>query len=302
MLHLLILAAGLGRRFGGDKQRAPVGPGGAWILDYTIADALESGFESVVCVVRPEIEAAVRRHLEVRFGGRIRLALAEQTLERALPPGSSPPPDRLRPWGTAHAVLCAEPFIDGPFAVANADDLYGLGALVALADALRGGARGWALVAYPLGETLSPHGAVNRGLCRVGEGDVLQAVEEVEAIRADGSGRLSGSRKGYPVALRRDDWISMNLWGLDPTVFPILRAAFEAFVGGPAGLDRSAGLGGADPRVDELALPDVIGAAVARGEARVRVLREGREWIGMTHAADRDRVERALAERGEPAG
>ncbi|NNK61826.1 MAG: hypothetical protein HKO98_01350, partial [Gemmatimonadetes bacterium] len=127
-------------------------------------------------------------------------------------------------------------------------------------------------------------------LCRVGEGDVLQAVEEVEAIRADGSGRLSGSRKGHPVALRADDWISMNLWGLDPTVFPILRAAFEAFVGG------------ADPRVDELALPDVIGAAVARGEARVRVLREGREWIGMTHAADRDRVERALAERGEPAG
>jgi hypothetical protein len=312
MLHLVLLAAGLGRRFGGDKQQAPVGPGGAWIMDYTVADALGGGFESVVCVVRPDNEAAVREHLEERFGGRIGIATVEQTPATAWPAGRPLPPGRRKPWGTAHAVLCAAPHLDGPFAVANADDHYGPEAIAALAAALRdptgardrgesaphsGGPAEWALVAYPLADTLSPHGGVNRGLCRIGPDGRLRSVEEVEGIRADAEGRLSGVRDGRTVPLRPDDRISMNLWGLDPAAVPILREAFEAFVDGLAA--ATAGPAGA-ASAGELALPDVIGAAVVSGAARVRVLPEGRGWVGMTWPADRTGVERALAERGEP--
>lgn len=223
-LTLVVLAAGMGSRYGGMKQLEPVGPGGATLMDYSVHDAILAGFHRVVFVIRPNMEEAFGAFAAARFGRRIEVATAHQRLE-AVPPGVVIPPGRAKPWGTSHAVLAAEAVTRGPFAVVNADDFYGRAAIAAAAAFLRepGDQRTptFALVAYPLAGTLSPTGGVNRGICRVDAAGWLQAIEEVKDIRP-------APAPPYP----RSTVVSMNLWCFTPAVFPLIRDGFATFLAG----------------------------------------------------------------------
>jgi NDP-sugar pyrophosphorylase family protein len=260
---LVVLAAGVGRRYGGLKQTDPVGPGGAAIPEYTAFDAHRAGFERVVLIVRAEIEEAIRSSIGARIARRLPVAYVRQSMD--LPPG------RTKPWGTAHAVLCAEGAIGGPFAVANADDLYGREAIEDLGRFLRDEPRGWALVGYPLRETLSAEGGVSRGVCRVSPDGWLQRIEEMH---------------GVTPATAPPATVSMNLWGFRPDLFALLREGFDRF-------GRTHG-GSAEA---EFLLPTLVQEAIESGRARVRVLPARSRWCGITHPADRDRAARLLADR-----
>ena len=303
---VVVLAAGLGSRFGGPKQLEPVGPGGHAILDYTLADATRAGFRRAVVVVRPELEAATARHLRERGAGGVPWRLALQTLDAALPggatggaPGGSEEGraaargpasrGRTKPWGTAHAALVGAREVDAPFAVANADDHYGAGSWSCLG--------GWveevdgpeaAAVGFRLGDTLSEHGGVSRGLLLCGADGALERIAEATHVRREEDGVVRGTVEGERRTLAADDRISMNLWGFTPGVVPLLEDAFRDFLAAGPGPD------------DELHLPDAVGRAVAAGRLGARVLPCGEGWAGMTWPGDRPAVRRRLAERGPP--
>lgn len=302
---VVLLAAGLGSRFGGLKQLAPVGPGGAAILDYTLVDAARAGFARATVVVRPGIEDAVARHLARTGAGGLPWTLARQTPDAALPHGIEPPAGREKPWGTAHAVLAAAPALDGPFAVANGDDHYGPSAWRRLGQWLRndgGSSRPApaerqtvpraALVGYRLADTLTEHGGVSRAVCAADDDGRLGRIAEATDVRREPDGSIRGTVDGTRRALDGDTRVSMNLWGFGPGVVPILERAFHDFVASSPGPET------------ELPLPDVVGAAVADGAVEVRLIPSGGEWFGMTWPDDRADVARRLERRGrpEPAG
>lgn len=280
---LVILAAGMGSRYGGLKQLEAVGPGGATLMDYAVHDALRAGFGSVVFVIRPDMQA-VFRDVAARYASRLPVHLAFQRLSD-LPDGITPPAERVKPWGTAQALIAAEPQVTGSFAIANADDFYGAPAFAAIADFLRAAPAAeptWAIAGYPLGHTLSEAGPVNRAVCRTGPDGWLVELDEVLEIRPDAAGGLVGRGSEGPVQLERSTPVSMNLWGFTPALFPVLRAGFREFL---THGDRLRG---------EHLLPTAVRGALARGAARVRVLEVESPWFGITHPDDRPRVETAL--------
>jgi hypothetical protein len=274
----------MGSRFGGVKQLEGVGPGGGTLMDYSIYDALRAGFRKVVFVIRPDLEAAFQETILPRYAGRVEVATVHQRLED-LPSGVVAPSGRRKPWGTGQAVLAAEGAVDGPFVVANADDFYGAPAFIATAEFLRAprpeDQETWALVGYRLRDTLSEHGAVNRGACRVSSDGWLQGIEEVHDITATTDGSLVGRGARGHVALAPDSLVSMNLWAFLPSIFPILREGFARFLADAPG-DR------------EFLLPAIVQEALASGRAKVRVLDAGSPWFGMTFPADHARVAAAL--------
>jgi len=275
---LVILAAGVGSRYGGPKQIEPLGPGGATLLDYSVYDARRTGFAKVVVVTRPELAAAFER---------LNATVALQRLED-LPAGQTLPSARTKPWGTGHAVLAAASDVSGPFAVVNADDFYGRRALTRAAEFLAGSHAGdsagaFANIAYPLRDTLSAAGGVNRAVCRADRDGWLESVEEVVDIRLLGDGGYAGTDLlGRPVRLAADALVSMNLWAFTPAVFPLLRRGFVDFLD-QASAGRS-----------EFLIPHGIGDAVRRGEARVRLLGTRSRWLGVTYPEDRPHVEGTL--------
>ncbi len=231
---LLVLAAGLGSRYGGLKQLEAVGPAGATLLDYAVYDAARAGFGAVVFVVRPEMDPAFSDQVLPRFVGRVAVRTVHQRFDAPLPAGFVIPPGRTKPWGTAHAVLAAADAIRSPFAVANADDFYGRGAYAAIGDFLRAPqpARppAYAVVGFPLAATVSDAGTVNRAVCHVTPQGWLESVSEVLHIAADGRGGYAGTEEGRPLRFTGAEPVSMNLWGFTPGVFPQLREGFEAFL------------------------------------------------------------------------
>lgn len=260
-------------RFGRLKQLEPVGPSGEALLDYGIYDALRAGFERIVLVIRPELEEDVRAHCAVRWA-QVPLAFVHQTPDQ-VPPGHTCPAGRVKPWGTAHAALAAEPAVAGPFAIANADDFYGARAYTALAAHLRRGGDEHALVGYRLDATLSPHGGVSRGWCET-DGAHLRHVTEIHDIHWDGAQLRGRGPDGHPRALESDALVSMNLWGFRPGIFPLLREAFGAFFATPAAAPEG-----------EFLLSSTIGDLVAAGCARVRLLATDERWMGVTYPDDR---------------
>ncbi len=290
---LLILAAGVGSRFGGLKQLDPVGPGGAALMDYTMYDALKARFDRVVLVIRRETEAEISDHLARGAAQHLEVHYAFQELD-ALPPGVDPAKDRVKPWGTGHAVLVASPLLDGPFVVANADDFYGRRALAALASYL-GETEGsdpphWAMVGYQLADTLPASGAVSRALCVQDGGGRLVKLQEIPAIeRAGGVARWTDA-DGIAHVQPLQSLVSMNLWGFTTDLTAGLESGFRAF------LDAGPG------REDEFYLPVAVGEAVREKRAKVQVLDEGGPWCGMTSPADRATtasVLRELVDQGE---
>jgi len=274
----VILAAGVGSRYGGPKQIEPVGPAGATLLDYSIFDARRAGFETVVVVTRPELATAFDR---------IGATVVIQRLDD-LPPGLTLPLARTKPWGTGHAVLAAAPAVGGPFAVVNADDFYGRDGFTRAAEFLAVGHAGespatFANVAYPLRDTLSAAGGVNRAVCRADGAGWLESMEEVVDIRHLGDGTYEGTdARGRPVRLAGDAFVSMNLWVFTPAVFTLLRRGFTEF------------LSHADAGRSEFLISNGIRDAVRRNEARVRLLGTSGRWLGVTYPDDRPTVGAAL--------
>ena len=281
---LVILAAGMGSRYGGDKQLAAVGPDGATIADYLIYDALRSGFGEIVLVIRSGMREAMLQGVGARFGARAPVRFVEQRLDD-LPRGAWQAAERQKPWGTGQAVLAAARTMTTPFGVVNADDLYGHEAFVALAKFLAGaGAKPtFALVGFPLAGTLSAHGGVNRGVCTVDREGMLQGIREIIGIeRRDGGGAYRDEH-GAVHAIPGDAPVSMNMWGFTPAIAALLEAGFREF------LDASAG----NPRAEFL-LPSAIEAQVRTGASRVRLLTGPFTWHGVTYPQDRDFVAAAI--------
>ena len=287
---LVIMAAGMGSRFGGFKQIAPVDDAGHVIVDFSIYDALRAGFGGVVFIVKPELEADFRATIGGRVAGHIRVEYAHQTLD-ALPAGFRVPEGRQKPWGTGHAVLCARPYVDGPFAVINADDFYGRAALQAIHDFLTapGDAHEHAMVAYRLRNTLTENGSVSRGVCRVDDAGCLAGITERTRIEKRGDAAAFTEDGGQTwQALSGDEPVSMNLWGFKPSILPEMATRFEGFL-------RESVL--ADPLRGEFYLPSAPDALIREGKARVRVLSTAERWFGVTYPGDMAAVRAAITEK-----
>jgi len=277
---LVVLAAGVGSRYGGLKQLEPVGPGGATLMDYAIFDALHAGFRRVVIVVSRETEAEIREHMDRGAATRTEILYVHQELG-ALPGGFTAPEDRSKPWGTGQAVLMAAPYLDGDFVVANADDHYGREAIDALADFLAeptpfSGPVQWGMVGYRLADTLPASGSVSRALCLQDGDGWLVGLQEILAIQRDGDVARWQDADGVGHIRPLDSLVSMNLWGFTPDLLGHLEDGFKEFL--------AAGPG---PK-DEFYLPVAVGEAVSAGTARVKVLPEGGRWCGMTSPEDRE--------------
>ncbi|MGH7975427.1 MAG: nucleotidyltransferase family protein, partial [Limisphaerales bacterium] len=213
---LLVLAAGMGSRYGGLKQIDPVGPGGETIIDYSIYDALRAGFGKLVFVIRRDLETPFKKIIGARFERKISVEYVFQELD-SLPPGFSVPPHRAKPWGTGQAILMAAGVIREPFAAINADDFYGANSFRALAEHLRSGGADYAMVGFILRNTLSKHGSVARGACCVGADGFLQSVTELTKIQKDGGDAKYTDAAGVMHRLAGDETVSMNMWGFTPT-------------------------------------------------------------------------------------
>jgi len=282
---LIVLAAGMGSRYGGLKQIDPVGPAGATLLDYSIFDAVRAGFGEVVFVIRRDIEEAFVEGVGGKYEGvgGVDVRYAFQELDD-LPAGFRVPDNREKPWGTGHATLAARELIDGPFAVINADDFYGQRAFEMLGAHLREASEEYAMVGFVLRDTLSTHGSVTRGLCRT-EGGYLRHIEETFDIARDGDNATCPDGEGGRCSLSGDETVSMNFWGFPAGVVSALQEGFIDFL--DANID--------DPKAEFL-LPDVVDRLIATDKARARVLPGGGPWFGITYQEDRAGVMRSIRE------
>jgi len=287
---LLVLAAGMGSRYGGLKQIDPVGPAGETIIDYSVFDALRAGFGKLVFVIRRDIEAQFKEIVGARFEQRIPVEYVFQELDQ-LPPDFSVPAGRTKPWGTAHAILAAAAAVREPFAAINADDFYGAESYRLLAQYLQSGTADYAMVGFVLRNTLSDFGSVARGVCQVDADDYLQSVVEHTKIERDGAGARDTNPAGNITKFTAEEAVSMNLWGFTPAVFPRLQKLFQEF------LERY----GWDMK-SEFYIPSAVTALIQTRQARVKVLRTNASWFGVTYREDRPRVVesiRQLIARGE---
>ena len=283
MFTLVVMAAGVGRRFGGDKQLVEVGPDGESFLDYAVSSAAGAGASKVVLVVRSEIESALRSHVDSRHAAlqRAGVSFSYVRQDRHGPP-------RAKPWGTAHAVLVAEAEVPGPFVVCNADDYYGPAAMSALAAAAADLHDGEAcLCGYRLGRTLSATGSVSRGVCRV-SGDRLGGIVEHHGVTRRPDGTITATDPD--AELSEETTVSMNLWAFPRAAFDWIDGSFERFL--------------AEHRDDpdsECLLPTVVADRMARGALSVRMVSTTEAWIGVTNPDDLEEARAALARR-RPAG
>jgi hypothetical protein len=285
---LVVLAGGIGSRYGGLKQADPIGPNGELIIHYSVYDALRAGFGRIVFLIRRDIEETFRerigrtveQHAEVRY--------VYQELEE-LPAGFLVPAGRSKPWGTAHAVLCCRKAVQTNFAAVNADDFYGAAAYRTLASYLRrvqdqAKIQEYAMVGYVLANTLSEHGHVSRGLCQVDPDGYLQSIRELTHIVPYPAGIQYQETDGAWRPLAPDGNVSMNVWGFTPAFFGDLARLFPAFLESQAG----------DLSTAEFYLPEAVGALVREGGVRVKVLPTEEHWFGVTYQADRPHVQAAI--------
>ncbi len=281
---LVVLAAGMGSRYGGLKQIDPVGPGGEVILDYSVHDAMAAGFGKVVFVLRRDMEEVFRETVGARFEERVSVGYAFQELED-LPAGFKVPEGRTKPWGTTHAVLACRHLVNEPFGVINADDFYGATSFRILAEALRsraGTSGNYALVGFPLRNTLSGHGTVSRGICDVGEDGFLRHIEECHDIRAVGDA-VELRRGGTLERVGGDRQVSMNMWGFCPDFLLHAAARFGDFLRGME-----------NPLRSEYYLPSIVRDLMDAGAAQVQVLSSGESWLGVTYPEDKPLVREGL--------
>ncbi len=278
---LLVLAAGLGSRYGGLKQLDPVGPGGEILLDYAVFDALRAGFGRVVFVIREEFAGEFRALVAAKYAGRVPVELVFQSTAD-LPSGHALPLSREKPWGTGHAVWCARAVVTGPFAVIGADDFFGRNAFAQLAAFFSENPKStlqipkYALAGYRLARTLSDYGAVARGVCDVRPDGTLARVTERTNLHREaiGPGR----------EFTGNETVSMNCWAFAPEIFPALEQQFGEFLRARSHEPKS-----------EFYLPEAVSAQIAARTAEVCVLPTSAMWFGVTYREDKPRVQAALA-------
>lgn len=282
---LLILAAGMGSRYGGLKQLDPMGPGGETILDYSVFDAIRAGFDRVVFVIRRDFEREFRERIVARFERHVDVALAFQAID-ALPAGFAVPPGREKPWGTTHAILCGREAVAAPFAAINADDFYGHEAFAVLARRLAASpvdSTAYCMVGFTLANTLSEHGSVARGVCRTDARGFLADIRELKQITRTADG-VENVADGVVEKLTGQEPVSMNMWGFTPRIFPQLETSFREFLAAHA----------AEPK-SECYIPLTVGDLVKSGQATCEVLPTASRWFGVTYVEDRPIVQASIA-------
>ncbi|MBQ4258223.1 MAG: nucleotidyltransferase [Clostridia bacterium] len=285
---LVIMAAGLGSRYGGLKQIEPVGPGGEILMDYSVFDAIRAGFSKILLIIKEENHAVFEEHFANKLPQGVELCFVYQKLE-ALPAGFSVPQGRTKPFGTGHAVLCCKEAIDSPFAVINADDFYGADAFLQLSrwmDTLKEGETEFSMVGYELRNTLTENGTVSRGVCVKNEKNELVSVtERTKILRREEGCAYFEEESWHPID--ENSTVSMNCWGFTPAFLPELEAGFTAFLQNPAN----------DPLKAEYYLPSAVSRMIDEKLCRVTVLETGEKWIGVTYQEDRDGVRAAIREK-----
>jgi len=288
---LVIMAAGMGSRYGGLKQLDPMGNHGQIIIDYSIYDARRAGFETVVFVIKPEIEADFKRCVGERVSRAMDVKYVYQ-LKEDLPEGYSVPAERQKPWGTAHAALAARKVIDGPFAVINADDYYGPEAYQKIYDYLSthedGALYEYVMVGYLLKNTVTENGTVARGVCEETAGGFLSQITERTKIEKGTPPRYTEDDGQTWTELDEDTIVSMNMWGFTRSFLDEAWARFPAF------LDKALA---ENPAKAEYFLPSVVSQLIDEGKARVKVLRSGDKWYGVTYREDKPTVMAAIADK-----
>jgi NDP-sugar pyrophosphorylase family protein len=289
-LTLVVMAAGIGSRYGGLKQIEAVGPGGEIILDYSVYDALKAGFTKIVFVISKAIEKPFHEQIDKSLTRHCVTVCVIQSLED-LPAGFSVPPGRVKPWGTAQAVLSSRSEVNTPFAVINADDFYGRSAFQAVADFLlrpqtREKFSAYCMVGYRLGNTLTPFGTVARGGCDIDRGGNLLSIREITGIEKAGeTARYSPDGQEWTF-LSLDTPVSMNIWGFTPDLFQEISSHFPLFLASHREtLDKA-----------EYYLPELVGELIHEGRAQVTVLDTQEKWHGVTYPQDKEEVRSAIRE------
>jgi choline kinase len=287
---LIILAAGMGSRYGSLKQVDAVGPKGETIIDYSVYDALRAGFGKIVFVIRRDIEKEFREVFGKRFDGKVPYELVFQELDM-LPHGITCPPDRVKPWGTAHAIWVCRNVVKEPFAVINADDFYGADSFRVLSRALSDSnlkEGSYFMVGYRLANTLSEEGSVSRGICTVDSQSLLQnVVERTHIQRTDGVIRFKDD-EGEMVPLDEQLLVSMNCWGFTPNLFGHIDSMLNEFLGGSLANPKS-----------EFYIPTVVNNLIKSGQATCKVLPSNAHWFGVTYPGDKPQVQLRLAKMVE---
>lgn len=284
---LLVLAAGMGSRYGGLKQMDPMGPNGETVLDFSVFDAIRAGFDRVVFIIRQDFSEEFKRAVGARFADRIQVNYVFQKLED-LPAGFRVPDGRTKPWGTAHAVRAARESIRGPFVVINADDFYGRDAYFQIASFFSGeeNADAVTMVGYSLENTLSDHGQVNRGICALDDAGALSRVEEYLQIEREADGRVRGNAPdGGRREIASGSLASMNFWAFGTNFFGLLEEAFVRFLT-ESGQEMKS----------ECYLPTVVDQAIRSGRIRVPVLNTPGQWFGVTYPEDKPLVVQSISQ------
>lgn len=274
---LLILAAGMGSRFGGLKQVEPVGPNGEAIIDYSIYDAIRAGFGKVVFIIRESFAVAFKEKFDAKLKGKIDVEYVFQELDM-LPEGFTLPKGREKPWGTAHAILCAQNTINEPFCALNADDFYGFNAYKAMAKFLTESTdpMEYAMVGYKLNDTLSEFGSVTRGICEENENNnLVKIVETLKIVKRDNE-IISIENDGSETSLTGNEIASMNNWGFKPPVFEQLEKRFSQFLKTEIDKPKS-----------EMYIPSVVFDLIDDNVATVKVLEANSPWFGVTYKEDK---------------
>lgn len=277
-LTLLVLAAGMGSRYGGLKQIDEVGPNGETIIDYSVYDAIEAGFNKVVFIIRKDIEKDMNELLFEKYRKKIKVEYVFQELEN-VPEGIDVPKDRVKPWGTGHAVLMAKNVINEPFVVINADDFYGKGAFKVVAHYIKNQENNisgkYCMAGYLLKNTLSDHGTVSRGVCEVNDQNELINITERTKIGWKDR-RIVADNEGEDIVLDGNEIVSMNFWGFTPDVFPELESEFKKFIQNNINNIKA-----------EYYIPSIVSHQIEGGNATVKVLKATSRWFGVTYKEDK---------------
>lgn len=286
-MTLIVMAAGMGSRYGGLKQIDPIGPCGEFIVDYSVYDAAKAGFDKVVFVIKKENEEIFRQTVGSRIKG-IKVEYAFQGLND-LPEGFSCPDTRVKPWGTGHAVLCAESVSEGGFAVINADDFYGRESFELLAKHLKGAKAGnYCMVGYRVENTVTENGTVSRGVCEVENGKLTDVVERSKIQKSENGIEYLDEETNKWISLANDTPVSMNCWAFTPDFFAELKAAFVEFLKENINTEKK-----------ELFLPFVVQAMMKRGDCTVDVVTTPSKWYGVTYKEDREGVVESIRKMTE---
>jgi dTDP-glucose pyrophosphorylase len=287
-ITLLIMAAGMGSRYGGLKQLDAIGPSGETIIDYSVYDAIKAGFTKVVFIIRTDFEQEFKSKITDKYEGQIQVEFAFQDLND-LPDEFTCPEGREKPWGTGHAILSARDVINEPFVAINGDDFYGRESFKVVADYYKKGANSFSMVAFKLDKTLSSFGGVTRGLCTVNDEKLNTVIETADLQKTD-----YGVSSNRDIELDGSEPVSMNVWGFTPILFKYLEEKFVEFLSENGTEMKS-----------EYLIPSVVNELIQSGQETVHVLRSGATWFGVTYKEDKPYVEgeiEKLVNKGEYPG